>query len=43
MPYVIVSTQFQLAAGPTIVGDRFSDKELMARLDAVYKEELCKK
>ncbi|KAH9499623.1 hypothetical protein Btru_074295 [Bulinus truncatus] len=34
MPYVIISTQVRLDIGPTVVGDEWSDKELMEYLDA---------
>ncbi|XP_021941144.1 GTP cyclohydrolase 1 feedback regulatory protein-like isoform X2 [Zootermopsis nevadensis] len=39
MPYVLVTTQIRLERGPTIVGDEFSDTELMSYLGAVKKTE----
>jgi len=39
MPYVLVTTQIRLETGPTIVGDEFSDPELMSYLGAVKKIE----
>ncbi|OCT66396.1 GTP cyclohydrolase 1 feedback regulatory protein [Xenopus laevis] len=34
MPYVLISTQIRMETGPTIVGDEFSDIQLMAQLEA---------
>ncbi|XP_023235329.1 GTP cyclohydrolase 1 feedback regulatory protein-like [Centruroides sculpturatus] len=34
MPYVLISTQIRLEIGPTIVGDKDSDPELMEHLGA---------
>ncbi|KAE8587666.1 hypothetical protein XENTR_v10022059 [Xenopus tropicalis] len=34
MPYVLISTQIRMETGPTIVGDEFSDTQLMAQLEA---------
>ncbi|CAL1543562.1 unnamed protein product [Lymnaea stagnalis] len=40
MPYVIISTQIRLDVGPTVVGDEWSDKELMDYLDATLIKQL---
>ncbi|XP_064602304.1 GTP cyclohydrolase 1 feedback regulatory protein-like [Liolophura sinensis] len=34
MPYVLMSTQIRLENGPTVVGDEWSDPDLMEYLDA---------
>ncbi|RWS25130.1 GTP cyclohydrolase 1 feedback regulatory protein-like protein [Leptotrombidium deliense] len=34
MSFILVSTQIRLECGPTIVGDEFSDPELMGQLNA---------
>ncbi|RWS03778.1 GTP cyclohydrolase 1 feedback regulatory protein-like protein [Dinothrombium tinctorium] len=34
MSYLLVSTQIRLECGPTVVGDEFSDPELMKMLNA---------
>ncbi|KAJ9578256.1 hypothetical protein L9F63_005526 [Diploptera punctata] len=39
MPYVLITTQIRLENGPTIVGDEFSNPELMSYLGAVKKIE----
>ncbi|XP_059176908.1 uncharacterized protein LOC131956470 isoform X2 [Physella acuta] len=40
MPYVIISTQIRLDVGPTVVGDEWSDRELMEYLDATLIKQL---
>ncbi|XP_055879337.1 GTP cyclohydrolase 1 feedback regulatory protein-like isoform X2 [Biomphalaria glabrata] len=40
MPYVIISTQVRLDIGPTVVGDEWSDPELMEYLDAALIKQL---
>lgn len=40
MPYVFVSTQIRLECGPSIVGDEWSDKELMEYLGATLIKSL---
>ena len=39
MPYILVTTQIRLEAGPCIVGDEHSDQELMKYLEAELKQE----
>ncbi|XP_032963399.1 GTP cyclohydrolase 1 feedback regulatory protein isoform X2 [Rhinolophus ferrumequinum] len=34
MPYLLISTQIRMEAGPTMVGDEYSDPELMRHLGA---------
>nr|KAF6386857.1 GTP cyclohydrolase I feedback regulator [Myotis myotis] len=34
MPYVLISTQIRMEVGPTMVGDEYSDPELMEHLGA---------
>ncbi|XP_019581034.1 GTP cyclohydrolase 1 feedback regulatory protein [Rhinolophus sinicus] len=34
MPYLLISTQIRIEAGPTMVGDEYSDPELMRHLGA---------
>ncbi|KAL3874407.1 hypothetical protein ACJMK2_037427 [Sinanodonta woodiana] len=40
MPYVLISTQIRLECGPTIVGDEYSDLELMQYLGAISVKSL---
>ncbi|KIH63584.1 putative GTP cyclohydrolase I feedback regulatory protein [Ancylostoma duodenale] len=40
MPYMLISTQIRLEAGPTFVGDGDSDKGLMERLQAKPSQQL---
>ncbi|RCN25007.1 putative GTP cyclohydrolase I feedback regulatory protein, partial [Ancylostoma caninum] len=40
MPYMLISTQIRLEAGPTFVGDGDSDKGLMERLEATPSQQL---
>ncbi|KAK7103503.1 GTP cyclohydrolase 1 feedback regulatory protein-like [Littorina saxatilis] len=39
MPYILISTQIRLESGPTIVGDQWSDPELMEYLGATLIKE----
>ena len=39
MPYILVTTQIRLEAGPCIVGDERSDPELMKHLKAEQRRE----
>ena len=39
MPYLLVTTQIRLEAGPCIVGDEKSDPELMEFLQAKMRQE----
>ena len=39
MPYILVTTQIRLEAGPCIVGDERSDPELMRHLQAEQRRE----
>ncbi|XP_076442449.1 GTP cyclohydrolase 1 feedback regulatory protein-like [Babylonia areolata] len=39
MPYVLISTQTRLESGPTIVGDQWSDPNLMDKLGAKLMKE----
>uniref|UniRef100_A0A452GB97 GTP cyclohydrolase 1 feedback regulatory protein n=1 Tax=Capra hircus TaxID=9925 RepID=A0A452GB97_CAPHI len=34
MPYLLISTQIRMEVGPTMVGDEYSDPELMQHLGA---------
>lgn len=40
MPYVLISTQIRLECGPCVVGDEWSDKELMEYLGATLTKAL---
>ncbi|KHJ90732.1 putative GTP cyclohydrolase I feedback regulatory protein [Oesophagostomum dentatum] len=40
MPYMLISTQIRLEAGPTFVGDGKSDKDLMEKLQAKATQQL---
>ncbi|KAM9065354.1 GTP cyclohydrolase 1 feedback regulatory protein isoform X2 [Sarcophilus harrisii] len=40
MPYLLISTQIRMEVGPTMVGDEFSDKELMGYLGATKRNML---
>ncbi|XP_072481527.1 GTP cyclohydrolase 1 feedback regulatory protein isoform X1 [Notamacropus eugenii] len=40
MPYLLISTQIRMEVGPTMVGDEFSDKELMGYLGATKRHVL---
>ncbi|KAK6182707.1 hypothetical protein SNE40_010330 [Patella caerulea] len=40
MPYIVISTQTRLECGPTIVGDEWSDPELMESLSATLSKQL---
>ncbi|CAJ0601961.1 unnamed protein product [Cylicocyclus nassatus] len=40
MPYMLISTQIRLEAGPTFVGDGDSDIDLMGRLQAKPSQQL---
>ncbi|XP_063295133.1 GTP cyclohydrolase 1 feedback regulatory protein [Pelobates fuscus] len=37
MPYLLISTQTRMEIGPTMVGDEFSDPELMEQLGATRR------
>ena len=39
MPYLLITTQIRLEAGPCIVGDEESDPELMQYLGAELRQE----
>ena len=39
MPYMLVTTQIRLEAGPCIVGDEKSDPDLMKYLEAELRQE----
>ena len=41
MPYLLVSTRLRLESGPTILGDKRADPELMAELGAELIHEKC--
>ncbi|KAG5846931.1 GTP cyclohydrolase 1 feedback regulatory protein-like isoform X1 [Anguilla anguilla] len=34
MPYLLISTQIRLETGPTMVGDEYSDPDIMCQLGA---------
>ncbi|XP_049637453.1 GTP cyclohydrolase 1 feedback regulatory protein [Suncus etruscus] len=40
MPYLLVSTQIRVEVGPTLVGDEYSDPELMQYLGATKRNVL---
>ncbi|XP_027725993.1 GTP cyclohydrolase 1 feedback regulatory protein isoform X1 [Vombatus ursinus] len=40
MPYLLISTQIRMEVGPTMVGDEFSDQELMEYLGATKRNVL---
>ncbi|XP_056666261.1 GTP cyclohydrolase 1 feedback regulatory protein [Monodelphis domestica] len=40
MPYMLISTQIRMEVGPTMVGDEFSDTELMQYLGATKRNML---
>ncbi|KAL5009169.1 hypothetical protein ScPMuIL_014750 [Solemya velum] len=40
MPYILISTQIRLECGPTVVGDEWSDEELMQFLGATMTRTL---
>ncbi|NXP96085.1 GFRP protein, partial [Horornis vulcanius] len=40
MPYLLISTQIRLEAGPTMVGDEHSDPHLMSILGATKRSTL---
>ncbi|XP_053330499.1 GTP cyclohydrolase 1 feedback regulatory protein-like [Spea bombifrons] len=37
MPYLLISTQTRMEIGPTMVGDEFSDPQLMQQLGATRR------
>ncbi|XP_053330498.1 GTP cyclohydrolase 1 feedback regulatory protein [Spea bombifrons] len=40
MPYLLISTQIRMEIGPTMVGDEFSDPQLMEQLGATRRKVL---
>ncbi|ESO90063.1 hypothetical protein LOTGIDRAFT_192160 [Lottia gigantea] len=40
MPYILISTHSRLECGPTVVGDEWSDQELMEYLGATLSKQL---
>ncbi|KAL4238373.1 hypothetical protein ACF0H5_003083 [Mactra antiquata] len=40
MPFILISTQIRLECGPTMVGDEWSDPEVMAYLGATKEKVL---